>query len=241
MKSLTLSLLLLVVLSSLSCRGNQSSSDEGDVLWQMRQRLGWPEASSGLNIYAMADCSGPSSVFTTLVISGPAETRFEQKSGPRHVLGVHRPDSSWMHDFVGDTTVAIDDPTICFLINHELHAIAFYPEKRYGPWVDEKDTLYYEEEAKMLTFLDIKGGRVKTFYEKKSWRPLGFSIQNHLGRGARQVDMLFENWQVSEGRRVFTEARFLQGQDVYHYQFTEISFGELPDNAFAANTPLIRP
>ncbi|MCE7993279.1 MAG: hypothetical protein HEP71_14935 [Roseivirga sp.] len=241
MKSLTVSLLLLVAISTLNCQGSGSSSNKVDRLLQMRQKHGWPTASSGLNIYAMADCSGPSSVFQTLVISGSTETRFEQKSGSRHILGVNRPDSAWMHDFAGDTTVAVDDATICFLINHELHAIAFYPEKRYGQWAEEKDTIYYSEGAKMLTFLDIKGGRVKIFYEEESWRPLGFSIENHLGRGAKQVDVLFENWQEWEGRQVFTEARFLQGEDVYRYKFTEISFGELSDDAFNESKPIILP
>ncbi|GAB5523729.1 MAG: hypothetical protein Roseis2KO_16010 [Roseivirga sp.] len=207
----------------------------------MRQRLGLPELSAAPAIYAMANCTGPSSRFTTLVISDAHNTRFEQKSGPSHVLGVHRPDSAWWHDFTANASVAIDSATITFLIDHELHAIAFYPENRFGEWVDEKDTVYYQDKAKMLTFSDIKGGKVKMFYQAESWRPLGFSVENHLQKGAAPIDVLLDNWQKRGGVRVFTEARFLQGEDVYHYQFTEITFGKLPEGAFTKNEPLISP
>lgn len=241
MKGLKPECILLIVLFIWSCGVKGTSKGEGQGLVKMRQSLGLPELSAAPAIYAMADCEGPSSTFKTLVISNAANTRFEQQSGPRHILGVHRPDSAWLHDFVADTTVAVDAATIAFLINHELHAIAFYPETRYGQWVSEKDTVYYNQEARMLTFTDIKGAAVKTFYQAESWFPLGFSIENHLGRGAKQVDVLFDNWDETEGVRVFTEARFLQGEDVYRYKFTEIAFDKLPEAAFTKNEPLILP
>lgn len=241
MKWLKLSMLLLIVLSSLSCEKSHSAEKGSGVLSQMRQSLGLPTLETGIDIYALADCSGPNSVFKTLVISSPTETRFEQKAEARHILGIHRPDSVWIYDFVGDTLVAVDSATITFLIDHELHMIAFYPENRFGVSVSEKDTVYYSEEARMLTFIDIKGGPIKVFYKAESWLPLGFSIQNHMGRGAEQVDVLFENWKEVEGIQVFTEARFLQGDDVYHYQFTEIGFDKLPKDAFTKNQSLILP
>lgn len=241
MKGLISGCLLLIVLLVCSCGVKQASEEEYGVLLKMRQSLGLPDLPAAPDIYAMANCTGPSSQFTTLVMSGATNTRFEQKSGPSHVLGIHRPDSAWWHDFRADTSVAIDSTTVTFLIDHELHAIAFYPENRFGQWVNQKDTVYYQDEAKMLTFSDIKGGKVKIFYQSGSLLPLGFSVENHLEEGAAPIDVLFDNWQKRGGVRVFIEARFLQEEDVYHYRFTEIAFGTLPEGAFTKNEPLILP
>ncbi len=241
MKGLKSGCLLLLILFIWSCGVKQASEEENEVLLKMRQSLGLPDLLAAPAIYAMADCIGPSSEFTTLVISSTANTRFEQKSGPSHVLGIHRPDSAWWYDFVADTSVAIDSATITFLIDHELHAIAFYPENRFGKLIDQKDTVYYQSEAKVLTFSDIKEGKVKVFYQSGTWLPLGFSVENHLEKGAAPIDVLFDNWQERGDVRVFTEARFLQGEDVYHYRFTEITFGKLPEGAFTKNEPLISP
>jgi len=224
-----------------SCQPSGSVQEDRDFLAQMRSELGWKPLSEGFDIYAMADCTGPASVFQTLVLSSLENTRFEQKSGPRHSLGVYRPDSAWLYDFVRDTAVEADSATIAFLINHELHATAFYPESRYGQWIAEKDTTYYDDEADMLTFKDIKGGLVRVFYHATTALPLGFRIENHLGRGASFVDVLFDDWQQLQGVRVFTAARFLQGQDVYEYRFTKISFDKLSDQVFMENKPLISP
>lgn len=207
----------------------------------MREVLGVPDFETALNIYALADCTGPASTFETLVISSPSNTRFEQKAEGRHILGIHRQDSAWVYDIIADTSVAVDSATITFLIGHELHAIAFYPESRFGVLVSEKDTIYYSEEARMLTFMDIKEGLVNVFYKAETWLPLGFNVQNHLGRGDSQVDVLFDNWQKIDGVHLFTEARFLQGDEVYHYQFIEIRFGEVPKDTFAKNRSMILP
>lgn len=236
-----MSLLWLILLSGLSCQERASEDDSSSLLPKMRKALGIPTFELVSNIYALAECSGPASTFETLVISSPANTRFEQKAEGHHILGVHRQDSAWIYDIIGDTSVAVDSATLTFLIDHELHAIAFYPESRFGSPVSEKDTVYYSEEAIMLTFKDIKEGPVNIFYRTKTWLPLGFSVQNHLGGGASQVDVLFANWQKTDGIRVFTEARFLQGADVYHYLFTKIRFGELPKEAFTKNQALILP
>lgn len=232
---------LLVTLFLISCESATSTQQGNELLAKVRKDLGLPMLSEGFNIYAMADCTGPASVFQTLVVSSTTNTRFEQKSGPRHILGIHRPDTAWLYDLVQDTIIEADSATIAFLINHELHATAFYPESRYGLPMSQKDTVYYSEKASMLTFTDIKGGEVRAFYKIETGLPLGFRIENHLGRGERYVDVLFENWQDLNDIRVFTAASFLQGQDVYRYQFTIISMDSLPEKVFIQNKALISP
>lgn len=223
---------LLVFLSGCG-QGSSASSTNEDVLTAVRSRLGLPNIGKDFYVYALANCQGPDRRFETLVISSPAKMRFEQKSASSHVLGVYKPDAAWWHDFNADTTHAVSDVVSTFLMGHDLHMIAFFPEKKFGDLLSEKDTTYYDDKARMLNFSDIKGGLVRVYYQAESLLPLGFTVQNHFNEHEEEyIDVLFSDWEMVQGVKAFTHARFIQGDDVYEYAFTHISFESFTDQVF---------
>lgn len=222
-----------------SCTDDKDSLSS--FLPEMRTRLGLPAEVSDFGVYALADCTGPNSAFTTLVISDDNHTRFEQKSSSYHIIGFHDGNSSSMLDVLSGEVSPVDSATVTFLIGHELHMIAFYPESRFGEPVGIKDTTYYDQAATQLSFTDLLGGPIEVFYDQETHRPLGFNTKNHLGGGAEHIDVQFSQWQTKGEQPVFMEARFLQGDDVYKYKFTEVCLGKPSGELFQSGKVLISP
>jgi hypothetical protein len=240
MKWITLMTLLLFMILLSGCQKGSSASITGQqALEVMRSRLGLVDAEEDFYVYALANCQGPDSRFETLVISGPAGMRFEQKSESSHVLGVHQAGAAWWHNFNTDTTTAVSDAVLTFLMGHDLHMIACFPENRFGEMLSEKDTTYYNDKALMLSFRDVKDGLVRVYYHAESLLPLGFTIQNHLNDHAEYIDVLFSDWEQIEGVKTFTRASFIQGEDVYDYAFTHVSFESFTGEVFTQKQKLI--
>jgi len=219
-----------------------NAQDNGlQLLKDVRARLGILQKLSDFKVYSMADCKGPNSEFTTLVISDAQNSRFEQQSGPRHTVGLRTASGANWHNVHTNEVSAADSASITFLIDHELHMIAFFPESRFGPPLSKKDTLFHGEKAIQLIFKDLKGKSVQVYYSQSELLPLGYTIYNHLGGDVLWIDTLFEDWKDGEDiPLVFTAARFLQGTDVYEYQFTDLRFKELPEGVFSNTEAIIK-
>ena len=85
MRMAFLSCLTISLLFSLPLKAQYSGET---LLKDVRYRMGMYTKLEDYKVYALAECKGPSGEFTTLVISDINHTRFEQKAGPRHNLGL---------------------------------------------------------------------------------------------------------------------------------------------------------
>lgn len=206
----------------------------------MRSGLGLTASADTFNVYALADCEGPDSQFTTLIISDQKHSRFEQVSGSRHSIGVHSEAKSAWYDVSTHEESLADSASITFLIDHELHMLAFYPESRFGLPLSAKDTVFHDQNAVRLLFKDLLGASVSLFYSKNEYLPLGVTVRNHISAQPPWIHVLFENWGEVDGIKTFFEARFLQDTDVYQYRYRDIHFNNVGKDVFGDFRPLIK-
>ena len=204
-----------------------------------REAMGFPASMNSLEVYAMADCSGPNSSFQTLLISNRSNTRFEQLGANYHNLSVHRPDSAWRFDFNANTLEGMDNAYRAFLFSHELHMVAIWPEARFGLPQALEQSEYGGKAAVRLEFIDAMDSPFFIYYDAQTHLPLGFTVNNHIGLGEGDVSIYFKSWQNQDGKQLFQVATFVQGDDEFRYDFTELDFNREVMGDFFAVRPLI--
>lgn len=193
---------------------------------------GEPITSSVETIDTLANCTGPSSRFSTRIYSardGRMAMVQGGDSGRRLLAGIDV-DDAWAYRPEEQSFSSIEAVSQTFLRGHELHMIALAPQTRFDTPVWQGETTSAGQAAVTLRFHDQLRGPLDIHYAQANGLPLGLTQVNHTGRGADTVNVIFADWQAqNNGLQLFTRATFEQGDDVYTYEFVRIMMNAVPD------------
>jgi hypothetical protein len=67
--------------------------------------------------------------------------------------------------------------------------------------------------------------------------PVGLDLINHTGAGARDVRVVFAEWQLHHGVKLFRRATFEHGGAQFVYTYSELAINRSPDAAFLPECP----
>jgi hypothetical protein len=198
----------------------------------MRRALGGEQPVTAVrSLVTVARVEGPSSHYEVLTRSTrDGRVRVEFSTGFQ--AGIHR-GGDWGFDEATGTRQSLDAATRTFVRGHELHMSLLAPESRYGEPRFTGVGSFEGAPALRLTFLDELGSPVDLFLSPTDTLPLGLELVNHTGRGAREVTVTFSSWDHLGGLRLFRDATFRHGDDVYRYSYSSLEVDvELPDRIF---------
>jgi hypothetical protein len=117
-----------------------------------------------------------------------------------------------------------------FVAGHAFHAIALDPDRFISGLGAPAPADFHGRSALAREGRDPIGSPAFV-YADRSGRPLGLRYA-HPAKPGVDIDVIFEDWTVRDGRPVFARALILDGDDVYHYRFTTVAFDTLTDLDF---------
>ncbi|MGI9550819.1 MAG: hypothetical protein ACR2MT_06430 [Aurantibacter sp.] len=207
------------------------------ILKRVRQDFGSLDDNS--SIYAYANCTAPEASFETLILSRMTDGKMEQRYGDHHVLLKHGKNSSWTYNL--NTKTLNEDPngaTKTFIQGHELHWLSLRPEDRYTRASFKGVTTFNNQTAFNIEFTDALGKPINFYYSFDSYIPLGFEL--HPADQEEVVAVRFEDWEKINDISVFKKAFFIQGDDIFEYDFVDIKFDQLDDEDFETKIGVIK-
>ena len=207
-------------------------SDGQRLLSAMRRALGGERVVSVTqSLVAAAQVEGPSSSYEVVTRStrdGRVHLRFSTGFQAGIPAG-----GDWGFDDASGISRSLDAATRTFVRGHELHMSLLSPESRYGEPRFTGVSSFEGEPALRLTFLDELSAPVDLFLSPADTLPLGVRMVSHTGRGARDVTVIFSNWEAVGELRLFRSATFLHGDDVYRYAYSSLEINvPLSDRVF---------
>ncbi|WP_108808417.1 nuclear transport factor 2 family protein [Aquimarina spinulae] len=209
------------------------------VLNQVRTNLGISGDSDIASIYALADCKGPNNSFKTLILSRETDGRMEQVNNKDHSIIKHGKNTSWYYDVnTQSLTESLSTEMQIFARGHELHWLSFKPETRYATPVLKGFTKFQNQTAFHIQFKDNANRPVNFYYAFNSFLPLGFDINTN--EKGDLVTVIFKDWEKINGISVFKQSTFIQGTDLYNYNFIDIKINQVRDQDFKSKTGLIK-
>jgi hypothetical protein len=193
-------------------------SDGQRLLSAMRSALGGEAVVAATrSLVASARVEGPSADYDVVTRSTrDGRVRLEFSTG--FLAGIDREDA-WGFDDATGASQPLDAATRTFVRGHELHMTLLAPETRYGEPRYTGVGSFEGAPALRLTFLDELGSPVDIYLALADTLPLGMTLVNHTGRGARDVAVAFDDWQPLGDLMLFRSATFLHGDDVYRYVY----------------------
>ncbi|EZH73013.1 hypothetical protein ATO12_18530 [Aquimarina atlantica] len=209
------------------------------VLNQVRTNLGISGNSDIVSIYTLADCKGPKNSFKTLILSRETDGRMEQVYDENHSIIKHGKNASWHYDIhTQSLTESLDSEMQTFVYGHELHWLSVKPETRYTNPILKGFTKFQNQTAFHIEFKDNTQRPVNFYYAFDSFLPLGFDINTN--EKGDLVTVIFKDWEKINGISVFKQSTFIQGDDLYDYNFIDIKINQVKDQDFENKTSLIK-
>ena len=206
------------------------------ILKNVTDTIGMVDEESAL--YALANCSGPRGAFSTLIVSNSTDGRMEQRSEGRHTIFKHGKDSSFGKNLIsGNFYPDIDDAMKMFAQGHELHWLAYRPLDRFKNPTFKQFTQFANQPAFEIGYSDLLERPVKFYYAFGSYVPLGFTM--HTDEQGNTVDVYLEDWTEFDGRMAFMSARFIQGDDVFRYQYSDLRIDPSEDSDLESQEALL--
>jgi len=181
------------------------------------------------SVRATAAASGPSTSFEVTVSSRRSgEARVDFSGGFSAGIGRHR---RWAR--TADSTGPLTPEMETFLRGHEIHLTLLAPESRY-PTLGFGGRVDLDGRAALsLVGADALGGRVELFFATADTLPLGYRVIDQARPERGPVTLTVGDWVPRDGRRIFTTARFRQGNETFRYRFTDVVLDPpLPDSLF---------
>ena len=221
--------ILLCACALAACGAEPPTPLSGDQWVSAMQRAIGPAADSVASIAVDAMVDGPQGQFVTTVNSA-RDGRVSINLAGLLVAGVGA-DGNWQCTPEGAVMVP-DSATISMVRGHDLHMMLLHPSWLGRPSVDSI-RMYGPDTVATLRFTDQLGAPLLLHVRTADSLPAAAQLVNHSGQGPRDVVVLFENWQVISGLRLFTRATFAHGANRYVYNYREIDFNTVTDSAFA--------
>lgn len=181
------------------------------------------------SIAVRAMVEGPQGQFVTTVQS-TRDGRISLNLADLLVAGVTA-DGSWQCS-PGGAVITPDSATISMVRGHDLHMLVLHPSWLGIPVVDSI-RMYGEDTVATLRFTDQLGAPLLMHVRTTDSLPVAVQLVNHSGQGPRDVVVLFEDWQVVSGLRLFTRATFAHGANRYVYAYRDIEFNTVADSVLA--------
>ena len=208
----------------------------GVLMEKVKSSTGWLSDSS--SIYAMAQCTGPTGTFKTLLFSSPEAGRMEQASADGHVIFKHGNLNSWFQDIAKQRFQArLDTVMQLFVVGHEFHWLSLRPEDRLHKPIFKGVSNFADEEAFQVEWQDALGRPVYLYYSFEDYLPLGYEFPS--GPEAQHVRVQFSNWLEEGGIKVFQQAVIEEGAVDWRFDFTHISIDSLQHDDFESREKLI--
>ncbi|MEM7331222.1 MAG: hypothetical protein AAF490_03950 [Chloroflexota bacterium] len=184
------------------------------------------------SIDTLAKCTGPAGQFSTRIysaIDGRMSMIQAGSTGRRLLAGIDT-ETSWFFNAETHSFASLPLSSQAFLRGHELHMLALAPQTRLESpeWLG--DSHFTKQPAWTIRFKDSLESPLDIHYSQESGLPLGLSQMNHTGRGAETVEVVFSNWHMQpSGIQLFTQSDFIQGDDVYKYEFVYLNIDSVSD------------
>jgi len=200
------------------------------VLAAARRALGGDGAVAGARFVRFdADASGPGGAYRVTVQSG-AEGGARVDFSTGFSAAIDR-DAGWVRTEAEPT--AMSDTLETFVRGHELVMNALRPESRYGELRFAGEEKFGDVPAIRLDGVDALGAPIQFYYSVVDTLPLGYLVVDHL-RGRDPVATTFSEWRSFEGLRLPTRTRFVQEDEVFVYEMSDIAVADtVPPGAFA--------
>lgn len=225
------------IISSVNTEANKQTS-ANVVLDQVRKSLGLSAEIDNLSIYANAECIGPKRSFKTLILSRETDGRMEQIYDDRHIIMKHGKDSSWIYNVNSKSRIeTMDESTKMFVQGHELHWLSFWPENRYINPLLKEITIFENQSAFKIQFNNNQNRAVNFYYAFNTFQPLGYEI--NINDEGEIVTVYFEDWIKIDDVAVFKKATFVQGDQIFEYNFVDVKINDLDPQDFESKNSLI--
>jgi len=186
-------------------------------------------------LFTSAACTGPKGATWQTRVSSARDGRllFEQihDDGSRFAGGVS-PKAEWQIAAGATRLDPLDRASRSVLRGHEFHMIALAPESRYGEPEGSGKGTFDGKPARVVTFRDDLGAPVEIYYGPQDGLPFGLRVENHSGKGEKEIAVTFENWEPVGPLRLFKRAVIRQGGDTYLFEFEALEINTVPDIAF---------
>ncbi len=139
------------------------------------------------------------------------------------------PDHGWVRLDPAAPPETMTDTLESFVRGHDLILNVLNPDRRFGPLRFAGEQTFGEVPAIRIDGADALGSPIEFYYAKSDTIPLGFRLVDHLrGRGP-VITSLFD-WALRDGLRLPTRARFVQGEEVFHYEITLVETAATTDD-----------
>jgi hypothetical protein len=179
-------------------------------------------------LWAVASVASPTGGFEARIAS--ARTGAVRLAlGRSLVAGIHDA-RGWSCDTNGAVT-ALDSITRSVVRGHDLHMLVLSPSWL-TPQSREPDQRWGQDSVMTVRFADELGAPLLLRLRVSDSMPVGLDLVNHTGSGAREVRVVFADWQLHHGVRLFRTATFEHGGDQFVYTYSELAINSLPDAAF---------
>ena len=155
-----------------------------------------------------------------------------RSNGNRTTLGVHN-GQGWVVDRKSNTPMPADSVTRAFIIGHDLHMIYLDPTTRYGNPLFARDTVFNNVPVVSVAFKDDFGSDVYMFYSTSDNLPVGMQNIDHSDPKTTEIAVMFDEWIEQENLTIFTRATFLDGENVFTYDYDRIVFNRVADSLLA--------
>lgn len=188
---------------------------------------GMASRTSPLQLVADAHVVGPRDQFRT-VIHSASDGRVRMEQTPQGFVAGINDTAGWVHDPESGETSELG-PMASFVRGHELHMLALLPESRLSnPRLATASPLDLEA-ALGIAFSLPSGDSLVIYYAAADTIPLGLRV----AYTDPNVVVTWSDWVERDELKLFTQARFVQGDEVFTYDFQAVEIAALPDSLFA--------
>lgn len=179
-------------------------------------------------LWAVASVVSPSGGFEARI--APARTGEVRLALGRSLRAGIRNSQGWSCDSRGSIT-SLDSITRSVVRGHDLHMLVLSPSWMTPP-SREPDRRWGQDSVMTIRFQDELGAPVLLHLRVTDSLPVGLNLVNHTGSGAREVRVVFANWQPHHGIQLFRSATFEHGGNQFVYTYTELTINTLAPAAF---------
>ena len=208
------------------------AKDPNKILAGAYRALGGTDAVEAIITWtARAQVTGPSSEFETLIHSArDGSVRMEQSIG--FLAGSHTA-GGWQVDRTTGDITPIETATLAYVRGHELHATVLMAGHRSPDLAWAPNAEFQGDSAIVVSFSDPLGDSVFGYFSVRDTLPLGLRITNP----DPDVVVTFSDWRLHGKVRLFTHAEFKQGDEMFLYDYVELTTNEVSDDLFLPPPP----
>jgi hypothetical protein len=181
-------------------------------------------------ISAIAEVTGPHGTFESRVYSA-RDGRARLDLGGQFVAGVGSC-HGWLVDDSAQLVRPLDKVNRSVVRGHELHMMVIAPETRWQKPRAKGIQQWAGAPALVLEFRDDLGDPATLYFRVSDTLPVGLRLVNQTGRGARDVEVTFDDWKKVGGVRLFRRAVFAHGDDRYVYDYTQLQVNPVVETMF---------